>query len=110
MTACTLHGADWNDDDEDEDDGGSDAEGSDAIRLVPVATGVRMRTSQERVGGWSVNLIRPELQRLRGLQNIIRKCQAKVYLHKCCFRICFLSCSVKIYFMFRVPKSPMMDI
>ncbi len=27
MTACTLQGADWNDDDEDEDEGGSDAEG-----------------------------------------------------------------------------------
>lgn len=40
MTACTLHGADWNDDDEDEDEGGSDAEGSDAVRLVPVAMGV----------------------------------------------------------------------
>ncbi len=73
VTACTLQGADWNDDDEDEDEGGSDAEGSDAVRLVPVATGVRMRTPQERVGGWRVNLVCPELQRLRGLQNVYRK-------------------------------------
>lgn len=40
MTACTLHCADWNNDDEDEDDGGSDAEGGDTERLVPAATGV----------------------------------------------------------------------
>lgn len=73
MAACTLHSADWNDDDEDEDDGGSDAEGSDTVHLVPAATGVRMRTPQERVGGRRVNLIRPELQRLRGLQNVYRK-------------------------------------
>lgn len=78
MTARTLHSADWNDDDEDEDDGGSDAEGSDSVRLVSVAMGVRIRTSQERVGGWRVNLVRPELQRLRGLQNMIR-------VYKCWF-------------------------
>lgn len=71
MTACTLHCADWNNDDEDEDDGGSDAEGGDTERLVPAATGVRMRTPQERVGGRRVNLVRPELQRLRGLQTYI---------------------------------------
>lgn len=68
VTVSTLHSADWNDDDENEDDSGSDAEGGDAVGLVSVAAAVRLWTPQERVRGRRVNLIRPELQWLWGLQ------------------------------------------
>lgn len=64
---CALRSAYRDDDDEDEDDGGSNADGGDAVSLCPAAARQRLGAAQECVRHRSVNLIHPEIQRLRGL-------------------------------------------